>query len=144
SAAIALASGRFVALLDHDDEIAEYALDKISRAIIEQPDADMLYSDEDKMRADGKRMTPFFKPDWSPEFFLGCMYTCHLGVYRTGLVRNIGGFRSEFDGAQDYDLVLRITEQTNRIVHVADVLYHWRLVPGSTATGGAAKPEAHS
>ena len=84
----------------------------MAKAIVADPAADMLYSDEDKLQPDGKRVRPFFKPDWSPEFFLGCMYTCHLGVYRTQLVREIGGFRPAFDGAQDYDLVLRLIERT--------------------------------
>jgi GT2 family glycosyltransferase/SAM-dependent methyltransferase len=144
NAALALASGRYVALLDHDDEIAEHALYRMAQAIVADPTADMLYSDEDKLQPDGKRVHPFFKPDWSPEFFLGCMYTCHLGLYRTALVRELGGFRPTFDGAQDYDLVLRLTERTDRVVHVLDVLYHWRLVPNSTSTCVAAKPEAHA
>jgi GT2 family glycosyltransferase len=144
NAALALASGDYVALLDHDDELAEHAFVRMAKAIVADRHADMLYSDEDKLQMDGKRLRPFFKPDWSPEFFLGCMYTCHLGVYRTKLVREIGGFRPEFDGAQDYDLVLRLVERTERIVHVPDVLYHWRVVPNSTAAGVAAKPHAHA
>jgi GT2 family glycosyltransferase len=142
NAALELASGDYVALLDHDDELAEHAFHRMAKAIVADPSADMLYSDEDKLQVDGKRVRPFFKPDWSPEFFLGCMYTCHLGLYRTALVRELGGFRSEFDGAQDYDLVLRLAERTERIVHVPDVLYHWRLVPGSTSAGVSAKPHA--
>ncbi len=144
NAALALATGDYVALLDHDDEMAEHAFFKIAQAIVAEPDADMLYSDEDKLQPDGKRLRPFFKPDWSPEFFLGCMFTCHLGVYRASLIREIGGFRPEFDGAQDYDLVLRLIEKTDRIVHVPDVLYHWRVLPNSTAAGVAAKPHAHA
>jgi GT2 family glycosyltransferase len=144
NAALELATGDYVALLDHDDEIAEHALYRMAKAIVADPAADMLYSDEDKLQPDGKRLRPFFKPDWSPEFFLGCMYTCHLGVYRTKLVREVGGFRPTFDGAQDYDLVLRVVEQTERIVHVPDVLYHWRVVPNSTAAGVGAKPFAHA
>jgi GT2 family glycosyltransferase len=144
NAALELASGDYVALLDHDDELAEHALYRMANAIVADPAADMFYSDEDKLQPDGKRLRPFFKPDWSPEFFLGCMYTCHLGVYRTKLVREVGGFRPSFDGAQDYDLVLRLVEQTEQIVHVPDVLYHWRVVPNSTAAGVGAKPHAHA
>ncbi len=144
NAALALAEGDYVALLDHDDEIAEHALFRMAQAIVADRAADMLYSDEDKLQPDGLRVRPFFKPDWSPEFFLGCMFTCHLGLYRTDLVRAIGAFRPEFDGAQDYDMVLRLTERTDRIVHVPDVLYHWRLLPESTAAGVAAKPHAHA
>src|SRR5439155_8976595 len=125
NAALAIATGDYVGLLDHDDEIAEHALYRMAREIVAEPSVDMLYSDEDKLQPDGKRVIPFFKPGWSPEFFLGCMYTCHLGVYRTALVREIGGFRSEFDNAQDYDLVLRLIERTDRIRHVPDILYHW-------------------
>jgi GT2 family glycosyltransferase len=144
NAALDLANGDFVALFDHDDEIAEHALYALARAAIEQPQADVLYSDEDKIQPDGKRVTPFFKPDWSPEFFLGCMYTCHLSLYRTSLVREVGGFRPEFDSAQDYDLALRVIEKARQVVHVPDVLYHWRLLPNSTASGVAAKPHAHA
>jgi GT2 family glycosyltransferase len=144
NAALELATGDYIALLDHDDELAEHALFRMANAIVADPAADMLYSDEDKLQPDGKRVRPFFKPDWSPEFFLGCMYTCHLGVYRTKLARELGGFRPEFDGAQDYDLVLRLIEQTERIVHVPDVLYHWRVLPESTAAGVGAKPHAHA
>jgi GT2 family glycosyltransferase len=144
NAALNLATGDYVALLDHDDEIAEHALYRMAQAIVADPSADMLYSDEDKLSPGGERVMPFFKPDWSPEFFLGCMYTCHFGLYRASLVREVGGFRSDFDCAQDYDLVLRLTERTDRVVHVPDVLYHWRLLPNSTAAGVAAKPHAHA
>jgi GT2 family glycosyltransferase len=144
NAALSIATGAYIGLLDHDDEIAEHALYRMAKEIVADPAVDMLYSDEDKLQPDGKRVIPFFKPDWSPEFFLGCMYTCHLGVYRTALVREIGGFRGEFDNAQDYDLVLRLIERTDRIKHVPDILYHWRLLPNSTAAGVAAKPEAHA
>jgi GT2 family glycosyltransferase len=144
NAALAMATGDYVGLLDHDDELAEHALYRMAQEIVADPAADMLYSDEDKLQPDGKRVVPFFKPDWSPEFFLGCMYTCHLGLYRRSLLREIGGFRPAFDGAQDYDLVLRLTERTDRIRHVPDVLYHWRLLPNSTAAGVGAKPHAHA
>ncbi|HEV3143879.1 MAG TPA: glycosyltransferase [Gemmataceae bacterium] len=157
NAALALATGRFIALLDHDDELAEHALSLIAREIIAHPQADMIYSDEDKTEANDSRSTPFFKPDWCPDWFLTCMYTCHLGVYRTALVRQLGGFRSQLDLAQDYDLALRMVAHIQmeerardaigageepRIRHVADVLYHWRKAPGSTATGHKAKPKA--
>src|SRR5262249_60820778 len=109
NAALALATGHYIGLLDHDDELAEHSLHRMAQAIVADPAADMLYSDEDKLSPDGTRTTPFFKPDWSPEFFLGCMYTCHLGLYRTALVRELGGFRPAFHGAHDYDLALRLT-----------------------------------
>jgi GT2 family glycosyltransferase/SAM-dependent methyltransferase len=141
--ALAMARGEYVALLDHDDELAEQALLRMAQAIVADRELDFLYSDEDKMELDGTRLDPFFKPDWSPEYFLSCMYTCHLGVYRTALVRAIGGFRSEFDSAQDYDLALRVVARKPKIHHVADVLYHWRKLPTSTAVSHAAKPQAH-
>ncbi|MFN4244303.1 MAG: glycosyltransferase family 2 protein [Tepidisphaerales bacterium] len=143
NAALQLATGEFIALLDHDDELAEHALSAVARELAAHPDTDMVYSDEDKLTEAGEHLDPFFKPDWSPELFLACMYTCHLGVYRTSLVRELGGFRSDFDQAQDYDLVLRLTRRTARIRHIPDVLYHWRVTAGSTAGGADAKPTAH-
>ncbi len=131
--ALAMAAGEFVALLDHDDELAEEALYENARLLNADPGTDMIYSDEDKIGEDGERHAPFFKPDWSPDTFLSHMYTCHLGVYRTALLREIGGFRVGFEGSQDYDLVLRLTEKTRRIRHIPKVLYHWRTIRGSTA-----------
>jgi GT2 family glycosyltransferase len=143
NSALEVATGSYIALLDHDDELAEHALHAMAAAIMADPSRDMIYSDEDKMTPAGKRLDPFFKPDWSPEYFLACMYTCHLGVYRTSLVRNIGGWRSAFDSAQDYDLVLRIVGAGAKIHHIPDVLYHWRTIPQSTAANSGAKPEAY-
>ena len=137
--ALGLATGEFIALLDHDDEITSDALLEVALALNENPSVHMIYSDEDKIADDGVCSDPFYKPDWSPDYFLTCMYTCHLGVYRTSLVREIGGFRSEFDGAQDYDLVLRVVARTDRIHHIPKVLYHWRTLETSTASGGEAK-----
>ncbi len=142
NSALAVAQGEYTALLDHDDELAEHALLRMAQAIVADRKVDMFYSDEDKLELDGRHVDPFFKPEWSPEYFLACMYTCHLGVYRTELLREIGGFRSEFDSAQDYDLVLRLVARGASIRHVPEVLYHWRKVPTSTATGRTAKPLA--
>jgi len=142
NSALELATGRYVALLDHDDELAEHALYRMAEAIVRDPSLDMIYSDEDKTTPEGRRHDPFFKPDWSPEYFLACMYTCHLGVYRAEMIRKIGGWRSRFDGAQDYDLVLRIVATNPKIHHVPDILYHWRTIPSSAASGSQAKPEA--
>jgi len=125
-AGLGLASGEFVALLDHDDEITPDALLEIALAHNENLLGNFFYSDEDKIDEEGFCCDPFFKPDWSPEYFLTCMYTCHLGVYRTDLARELGGFRPQVTGAQDYDLALRFVAHTQRIVHIPKVLYHWR------------------
>ena len=143
NSALALATGDYMALLDHDDELAEHALFRVAQTIIADRSLDLIYSDEDKLEADGRHVDPFFKPDWSPEYFLTCMYTCHLGVYRLSLVRELGGFRGEYDTAQDYDLALRIVARTRRVAHIPDILYHWRKLPNSTARSHRAKPQAH-
>jgi O-antigen biosynthesis protein len=140
--ALEMATGDYIALLDHDDEIVPHTLHAYAEAINRDPAADWLYSDEDKIDIGGKRSDPFFKPDWSPAYFLGCMYTCHLGVYRRSMVMDLGGFRPEFDTAQDYDLALRFASNTRNIVHIPDVLYCWRTLPESTASGADAKPIA--
>ena len=141
--ALELATGEFIALLDHDDEITPDALLEIAAAVNENPTADFIYSDEDKIDEDGVCTDPFYKPDWSPDYFLTCMYTCHLGVYRTSMVRDLGGFRPEVNGAQDYDLALRIAARTERIHHIPKVLYHWRTLDASTASGADAKDYAY-
>jgi GT2 family glycosyltransferase len=142
NAALELAEGDYIALLDHDDRLAEHALFRMAEAVVADREVDFLYSDEDKIDTDDRHVEPFFKPDWSPEFFHSCMYTCHLGVYRTSLVRQLGGFRGGFDSAQDYDLVLRLIEQTKNIKHVPDILYHWRKSSQSAAQCVTAKPQA--
>jgi GT2 family glycosyltransferase len=143
NSALAIARGEFVALLDHDDLLSPDALFENVVLLNRHPNADMIYSDEDKCDESGRRRDPFFKPDWSPETFLSKMYTCHFGVYRRSIVERIGGFRAEFDGSQDYDLVLRFTEHTDRIHPIARVLYHWRIHAASAAGGTAAKPYAY-
>jgi GT2 family glycosyltransferase/SAM-dependent methyltransferase len=142
NSALELASGEYIALLDNDDELAERALFQVAKTILADRSLDYIYSDEDKIEPNGRHVDPFFKPDWSPEYFLTCMYTCHLGVCRTALVRELGGFRSEYDSAQDYDLALRIVARSNRVGHIPDVLYHWRKLPNSTARSHRAKPQA--
>ncbi len=143
NSALELATGDYIALLDHDDELAIAALYENAKLINQHPDADMIYSDEDKIDVNGNRSDPFFKPDWSPDYFHACMYTCHLGVYRAELIRAIGGFRPGCDGSQDYDLVLRVVEQTQQIYHIPKILYHWRIIPQSVTSGEAAKPWAY-
>ena len=133
NAALAMARGEFVVLLDHDDELAPEALFRLVALLNTHPDADVVYSDYDKLEPDGTRVEPYFKPDWSPELFLSYMYVCHLSVARRSLVEDVGGFRLETAGAQDYDLFLRLTERTSRVHHIPAILYHWRKAPGSTA-----------
>jgi GT2 family glycosyltransferase len=141
--AVAAASGEFLALLDHDDLLTPDALSAMAAAISKHPDdIDYLYSDEDKVLPDGSFGHAFLKPDWSPERFRHQMYTSHLSVLRTSLVRSLGGFRDGYDGSQDWDLVLRVTEQARRIHHVPRVLYHWRMIAGSTSMDAGAKPYA--
>lgn len=131
--AISLATGEFVGLLDNDDMLAPIALYEVVKLLQKHPEADMIYSDEDKITTGGKRCDPFFKPDWSPDLFLSQMYVCHFGVYRKKNLDTIGGFKKGFEGSQDYDFVLRFTEKTEKIFHIPKILYHWRKVPGSTA-----------
>lgn len=143
NAALSLATGEFVCFLDHDDLLSPNALHEAVRAIHENPDADLLYSDEDKITHDGKkRYDPHFKPDWSPETFLSYNYLCHLTVCRRELIARIGGFREGFDGAQDYDLLLRATKQARLIIHIPRILYHWRSHESSTAFASQAKQYA--
>ena len=133
NAAMAMASGDFICLMDHDDIICESALYEFALKLNLEPELDMIYSDEDKLSVDGQRYDPFFKPDWSPEYLEGAMYTAHFACYRKSVVDQIGGFRSECDGAQDYDFVLRFSQRTHKIGHIPKILYHWRAIPGSTA-----------
>lgn len=131
--ALSLANGDFIALLDNDDELTIDALFEIAILLNEHKEADFIYSDEDKLDIDGKRCEPFFKPDWSLELFRSYSYTCHISVFRKSLMEEIGGFRDEFSGAQDYDITLRAIERTKNIFHIPKILYHWRKIPGSAA-----------
>ncbi|WP_416137635.1 glycosyltransferase family 2 protein [Halomonas sp. HK25] len=135
NSALESAEGEFVALLDHDDCLAPHALTHVAEALHRQPDAGLLYSDEDKLNEAGERFDPHFKPEWNPDLLLTQNYISHLGVYRTDLVREVGGFREGFEGSQDHDLALRVTSRLapEQIVHIPQVLYHWRAGEGSTA-----------
>ncbi len=130
NSALALASGGFVAFMDHDDLLAENALYEVAAALERWPDTDLIYSDEDKVDARGRRSEPYFKPDWSPEFALGQNLANHLAVFRRAVVEELDGLRLGFEGAQDWDLVLRLAERGGRVRHVPKVLYHWRQRAG--------------
>lgn len=143
ASALALATGDFIALLDHDDTLREHALHSVVETINAAPDTDIVYSDEDLLLADGTRGRPFFKPDYSPDLLLAVNYMCHFLVIRRSVVEAAGGFRTGFDGAQDHDLLLRATEKARRVGHVPDVLYSWRQVPGSVALSSNAKMYAY-
>ncbi len=144
NSALTLATGDFVVLLDQDDLLPVYALMKVAEAINRQPEADLLYSDEDKIDESGRRFHPYFKTDWNPDLIYSHNVFSHLGIYRRSLVSKVGGFREGFEGSQDYDLLLRCLEQTSatRIVHIPHVLYHWRAHQGSTSVSNQAKPYA--
>lgn len=141
NSALEIAKGEFTALLDHDDTLNEDALYQVVVALQEKPNAALLYSDEDKLNDRGERFDPHFKPAWNPDLLLGQNYISHLGVYRTELVRQVGGFREGYEGSQDHDLVLRVTAKisADRIVHIPKVLYHWRATKGSTAMSSTQK-----
>ena len=136
------AQGAYLAFVDHDDLLTPDALAVMARHVAVHDDVDYLYSDEDKADADGTLHSPFRKPAWSPERLRGQMYTSHLSVMRTSLVREVGGLREGYDGSQDHDLALRVAERARRVVHVPEVLYHWRAIAGSAAADIGAKPYA--
>ncbi len=142
NSAIELATGDFVGFLDHDDVLRPHALFTMAAYIRDHADADVVYSDEDKLLADGGLGLPAFKPDYSPELLLGGNYFNHFTVVRRSLLHDAGDFREGFDGSQDHDLVLRVSERARHVGHVADVLYAWRMTLGSTAISADRKPLA--
>ena len=144
NSAIEISTGEWLALFDHDDVLRQHALFCMAEAILRKPGVRLLYSDEDKLTPDGNRDDPYFKCDWNLELFRSHNLITHLGVYHRSLIEKIGGFRSEFNGAQDYDLALRCIEliRPEQIHHVPHVLYHWRMTEGSTALGADEKPYA--
>jgi O-antigen biosynthesis protein len=142
NSAIELATGAFVGFLDHDDVLRPHALFSVAAYVRDHADADIVYSDEDKLLADGSLGLPAFKPDYSPELLLGGNYFNHFTVVRRSLLHDAGDFREGFDGSQDHDLVLRVSERARHVGHIADVLYAWRMTVGSTAISADRKPLA--
>jgi glycosyltransferase involved in cell wall biosynthesis len=138
-----MATGEFVALLDHDDVITKRALKRVNEELLKDETIDYLYTDEDKIDAKGRHYDVFRKPDFDPVRLRGQNYCCHFSVFRNSLLDEIGGFRTGFDGSQDYDLILRASERARKVAHIPAVLYHWRVVPGSAAGDVHAKPYAY-
>ncbi len=141
--ALSMAEGEFVGMLDHDDELASEALFEVVRFLKEHPEADLVYSDEDKIDEDGGRVAPHLKIGWSPDLAAAANYLNHFSVYRRTVLEEVGGWREGFDGAQDLELVQRYGERTAKIHHLPKVLYHWRMTAGSTAVGADSKPYTH-
>ncbi|MFM0466138.1 glycosyltransferase family 2 protein [Paraburkholderia strydomiana] len=143
--ALELATGEFVGLLDHDDELHPLALYCVVEMLNAHPDAALIYSDEDKISEEGERSDPYFKCDFNYDLFLSQNMISHFGVYKTSVLRDIGGFRTGLEGSQDYDLALRVIDLVGHdvVYHVPRALYHWRIIPESTASGHEAKPYAH-
>jgi glycosyltransferase involved in cell wall biosynthesis len=137
-----LAAGQYAAFLDHDDELSRDSLFEVVKLLNLHPEAEIIYSDEDKLSMAGQRLRPVYKPDWDPDLFLTYNYLCHLVVCRRELVLKVGGFRKGFEGCQDYDLLLRLTELTDNIFHIPKILYHWRMIPGSAAARVDAKSKS--
>ncbi|NSX34131.1 glycosyltransferase [Brevundimonas vesicularis] len=142
NAAVRTATGEVIAFIDHDDLITRDCLGEIALYYADNKSADVVYSDDDKINDEGHRYHPQFKPDWSPVLLLSFMYMSHLLTVRRKLYNELGGFRSQFDGAQDYDFALRAAEKARHVGHVPRILYHWRATEGSTAVSGDAKPES--
>ncbi len=140
NAAIEMADGDFIVLADHDDTLPEHALFEVAAAIHDHPRCDVIYSDEDKLDMDGGALfDPHFKPDFNPDLLCSVNYICHLFVVKRELLEQVGGFRHEYDGAQDYDFIFRCTEAAKEIWHIPQVLYHWRCHQDSTASNPESK-----
>jgi GT2 family glycosyltransferase len=137
-----MATGEFIAMLDNDDTIHPDALLEVARALFANADIDVIYTDEDKIDEQGRLIDTYHKPDWSPEHLESVMYVLHMLVVRKKLFLELGGFRAEYSGAQDYDLMLRLSRRTQKVHHIARALYHWRAVQGSAASVVDAKPYA--
>jgi GT2 family glycosyltransferase len=142
--ALSLATGDLIAFVDHDDTLAPFSFYEVIKAVNENPDVDFIYSDEDKILRNGeRRLDPHFKPDWSPDTLRSHNYICHLTVIKRDLLNRIGWFRKEYEGSQDYDLVLRASEQAGKIIHIPKILYHWRISGESASANAYAKLYAY-
>ena len=128
-----MANGEFICLVDDDDLLDSNALYEMVKVLNDNKKIDMIYSDEDKLDINGRYCDPLFKPDFSPDTLLSLNYICHLTIIRKSIVIEVGGFEVGLEGAQDHDLFLKVTEKTNKIYHIPKILYHWRMVPGSTS-----------
>ncbi len=143
NAALEVASGEFVALLDHDDTVTPWALYDMVKALQDHPDADFLYSDKDSISETGEcRLNALFKPEWSPEMLHSVNYLTHFNLMRTGVVRAVGAWDPETDGAQDWDIFFKVTAVARKVLRVPSIQYHWRILPTSTSTGLQTKPYA--
>lgn len=136
---LAMCTGEFVGFLDHDDTLTDDALLRMAQVLSADPDLDVVYSDSDKLTLKGVRADPFLKPDWSPVYALGAMYIGHLLIVRRTVAEAAGGFDPAFDTIQDFEFMLRVSERTDRIHHIPQILYHWRAIPGSIAAGAEEK-----
>ena len=135
NAAIEMATGEYIALLDHDDILADYALYEVVYAINRRPNSEFLYSDEDKIDENDNRYDAYFKPDFAPDTLRCQNYICHFSIFKKELMEKLGGFKADYDGAQDYDIFLRMSEiaKPENITHIPKILYHWRVHSESTA-----------
>lgn len=139
--ALKLVTGDFIGLLDHDDLLPQFCLYEIVKTINENPDVEFIYTDEDKIdETKDKRIDPYFKPDFAIDTLRNINYICHFSIFKKSLMDKLGGFRSEYDGSQDHDIILRMTEEIDKIVHIPKILYHWRIHRDSTAKIPEAKP----
>ena len=139
--ALKLVTGDYIGLLDHDDLLPVFSLYEVVKAINENPEVEFIYTDEDKIEETiDKRIEPYFKPDFAIDTLRSLNYICHFGIFKKSLMDKLGGFRSEYDGSQDFDIILRMSENTDKIVHISKILYHWRISKDSTARIPEAKP----
>lgn len=142
--ALKLATGDYIALLDHDDILPPFSLYEIVKTINGNKEAEFIYTDEDKLMEEKEnRIGPHFKPDYAPDTLMSYNYICHFSIFKKELMDRLGGFRKEFDGSQDYDLIFRAVEQANQIIHIPKILYHWRMNSNSVALSSDAKPYAY-